>query len=147
MSSAQTVSSTQQSLAAETGNELGHVRRPARALIGWMSQEEAQLNLAGRQTQDATKPEYAAKAKAAREAVQRRVAGVDQTGILVDPSEDLQDYLRHLQSIDAFKPFASEGWVVKIADLTKICALQPVVFSFQFAPGTAEILSARATAW
>lgn len=40
---------TQQTIA--TGNTLGHVTRPARALVGWMQQAEAQLMLAQRMVQ------------------------------------------------------------------------------------------------
>ncbi len=41
---------------------------------------------------------------------------------------ELQDYLASFQSQDAFKPFADEKWLPKIANLRKVCALQPVVF-------------------
>lgn len=120
------VSTTQQTLA--TGNQLGHVTRPARALIGWMSQQEGQLCLAGRQIQNATKPEYAQKVQAARNAVQQRPVGVDQSELLTDVPKELEEYLVNFHSQDSFKPFANEGWTVKIADLRKVCALQPVVF-------------------
>jgi hypothetical protein len=120
------VSSTQETLA--TGDQLAHVTRPARALIGWLSQKEAQLLLAGRLIQNADKPEHAEKAQAAISAVQRRQAGVDQSGLLADVPEELQEYVAKFQSLDSFKPFANEGWSIKIADLAKVCALQPVVF-------------------
>jgi hypothetical protein len=121
------VSTTQQSLA--TTNQLAHVTRPARALIGWMSQQEGQLFLAGRQIQNAQKPEYITKVQEARAAVQKRQPGVDQSELLAQVPPELQEYLTGFQSQDAFKPFADEKWLPKIADLRKVCALQPVVFS------------------
>jgi hypothetical protein len=120
------VSTTQQSLA--TANQLAHVTRPAKALIGWMSQQEGQLSLAGRQTQNAQKPEYIAKVQEARTAVQNRPPGVDQSELLAEVPPELQEYLTSFQSLDAFKPFAAERWLPKIADLRKVCALQPIVF-------------------
>jgi hypothetical protein len=120
------VSTTQQSLA--TANQLAHVTRPARALIGWMSQQEGQLCLGGRQVQNAQKPEYISKVQTAKTAVQKRPLGVDQSEVLAEVPPELQEYLTTFQSQDAFKPFATEKWLPKIADLRKVCALQPVVF-------------------
>src|SRR4051812_44332560 len=109
------VSTTQQSLA--TANQLAHVTRPAKALIGWMTQEEGQLSLAGRQIQDAQKPEYIAKVRDARTAVQKRQPAVDQSELLAEVPPELQEYLASFKAQPAFKPFSDENWSLKIADL------------------------------
>jgi len=120
------VSSTQQTLAAT--NQLGSVSRPARALIGWMAQPEGQLLLAQRQINLAHQPEHVARATQARTAVATRPHGLDQSQLLSDPPTELEEYIAHFTAQSSYAPFAAEGWSVKIADLSKVCALQPVVF-------------------
>jgi hypothetical protein len=121
------VSVTQETLVAS--NELALVSRPARALVGWLQQQEGQLLLAQRQMQHANRPEYAEKVQKARAAVQARPVGVDQSKVLSEIPGDLTEHVEKFAAHDAFKPFAAEGWSFKIADLSKVCALQPIVFS------------------
>jgi len=40
----------------------------------------------------------------------------------------LNEYIAQFCAQAAYGPFAAEGWSVKVADLSKVCALQPVVF-------------------
>jgi hypothetical protein len=120
------VSSTQQTIAAT--NQLGSVTRPARALIGWMTQAEAQLQLAQRQMNLANQPEHIARATQAREAVAARLQGLDQRNVLSDPPGKLAEYIAAFYAQPSYAPFASEGWSVRLANLSKVCALQPVVF-------------------
>ena len=104
------------------------LQRPARALLGWMTHEEAILVQNGRRTGDAPTP-YSVRAQAAREAVAQRAAGLDQTGIVsVTPSE-LETHVNALQQSAA--AFFSEGWTVAIVDLRRVCAVQPNVFTDQ----------------
>lgn len=120
------VSSTQQTLAAT--NQLGSVSRPARALIGWVPQPEGQLLLAQRQINLADQPEHVERATQTRAAVAARPQGLDQTQVLSDPPAELTEYIAHFCAQASYGPFAAEGWSVKVADLSKVCALQPVVF-------------------
>lgn len=120
------VSTTAQTLAK--GNELGHVTRPAKALIGWMTQEEGQLCMAGRQTNKSNNPEFIEKVALARAAVQSRPLGVDQSTLFEEVPAELSSYLEKFRTSEAAKPYFDEGWVVRLADLRKVCALQPVVF-------------------
>lgn len=120
------VSSTAQTIA--TDNKLGHVTRPARALIGWMTKEEGQLYLAGRQTNKSNNPEFIEKLTLARNSVQSRGINIDQSNLFDDIPKELNDYLDKFKSIEAAKAYLNEGWEVRIADLRKVCALQPVVF-------------------
>lgn len=120
------VSSTGQTMAR--GDQVAHVKRPARALIGWMSQEEGPVHLAGRQVDKAADPELIARADAARTEVSNRAKGVDQTDLLTDIPGDLDEHVQKLLATEEAAPFAGPGWSVKMADLTKVCALQPSVF-------------------
>lgn len=120
------VSSTQQTFAAT--NQLGGVSRPARALIGWMPQAEAQLQLAQRQINLANQPAYIAQAAQAREAVAARPQGLDQANVVSDPPKELAEYIAAFCGQSSYAPFAAEGWSVRLANLSKVCALQPVVF-------------------
>ena len=121
------VSVTQQTIA--TGTSLGHVTRPARALIGWMKQQEAQLMLAERNMQNANKQSHVDKANAARVAVGARAPITKQSDVLFDIDPALSGYVATFSTHPDFQPFAAEGWIVKIADLSKVIALQPMVFS------------------
>jgi hypothetical protein len=120
------VSVTQQTIA--TGASLGHVTRPARALIGWMAQAEGQLVLAQRNVHQVDQPEHIERLTQARSAVEAREPGVDQSQLLSDVGQDLTEYIATFQGQPEFQPFAAEGWCVKIANLSKVCALQPIVF-------------------
>ncbi len=62
------------------------------------------------------------------DAVAQRPAGIDQTAILKDPPPELANYLTKFHGTEAGAPYRAEGWSVRIANLSKVCALQPVVF-------------------
>ena len=120
------VSVTQQTIA--TGNSLGHVTRPARALIGWMQQAEAQLMLAQRMLQLAEDQNHADSALAARELVAARQPLIADPHALAEPDIDLAEYISTFVAQPDYQPFLAEGWSVKIVDLGKVVALQPMVF-------------------
>jgi hypothetical protein len=120
-------SSTQQTIAAGE-NSLSHVTRPARVLIGWMQQAEAQLMLAARMADQAGLQAHVDRATAARAAVARRSSFVDDAQILDEPGEELQAHISTLVAHHDFKPYQAEGWSIKIADLSRVVALQPMVF-------------------
>lgn len=121
------VSVTQKTIATGAPS-LGQVTRPARVLIGWMTQQEAVLTLAGRSVAVADSEEIKSCAAAAIAAVNLRPEGVGQDGIIQEPPDELKSHIADLMAQPAFEPFLREGWEVKIADLSKVCALQPVVF-------------------
>jgi len=105
------------------------VQRATRTLIGWMHPGEATLALAGRNQGEQQRPEYAEIAGQARQAVSARAAGIDQAGVLADPPEALEPYIAELRQNPASRSFFAEGWVVKVADLRRICSFQPHVFT------------------
>jgi len=117
---------TQQTIA--TGNTLGQVTRPARALIGWMQQAEAQLILAQRIVQLAGSKSHVDRALAAQQTVAARNPLVEELHILDEPGPELNEHIATLVGKPDYLPFATEGWCVKIADLSKVVALQPMVF-------------------
>jgi len=119
------VSSTQQALAK--GNQFGNVTRPARALLGWMAQNEAELALVQRQM-NAVTAEHTQRATRARASVAARAPGIDQDNLLTDMREELSAHVQQLQADSSFAQFLAEQWSFKIADLSKVCALQPIVF-------------------
>jgi hypothetical protein len=102
------------------------LQRPARTLLGWMTQEEAILVQNGRRTGDAAAV-YSVRAQAARDAVAGRPVGVDQTDIVSAMPSELESYVNALQQPAAL--FFNEGWTVGIVDLRRVCAVQPNVFT------------------
>src|SRR5438552_10111752 len=116
----------QQTTATENG--LGHVTRPARALIGWMQQAEAQLMLAQRMVQLAANQSHVDRAAGARQTVAARPPMLEELHVLSEPGPELEGHIGSLIAQPDYQPFAAEGWSVKIADLSKVIALQPMVF-------------------
>lgn len=120
------VSVTQQTIA--TGNSLAHVTRPARALIGWLQQAEAQLMLAQRMVQRADDQLHADRAFEARAMVASRSAMVNDPHALSQAPVELADHVARFTAQQDYRPFLAEGWSVRLVDLSKVVALQPVVF-------------------
>jgi hypothetical protein len=101
--------------------------RPARALLGWMNDERAKFFLSGG-LKGIDKPEYAEKILRTRESVNSRPAGLNQTEILEEPPDELQNHINKLIAHPRSSIFFAEGWTVKIVDLPKVCAAQAAVF-------------------
>jgi hypothetical protein len=108
------------------GNFVGLKTRPARALIGWMPEREAQTMLGIPLAPVTPLPEHVQRVKKAHAAVRCRPAGIDQTHVLSDVGEELRDYLAEFQGHPYYKYMAG-GCTIRIADLNQICAIQPIV--------------------
>jgi hypothetical protein len=108
--------------------DFGQVRRPARALLGWMQHEEAQRIQAG-QRADIHLPEHAESAERARMAVAARPAGLDQENLISEAPAELHGHIAALQQAPGAAQYFVEGWRVCIADLKRVCALQPHIFT------------------
>src|SRR5689334_20487029 len=121
------VSATAQTL-AKGGDPLGQITRPGRALIGWIAPEQAKLILAGQRLDRAGDPAYAEQVARAHDAVAARAGGIKQDNVLTDPPTELADYLTKLQAAQSGAAYFAEGWSVRMADLARVCALQPNVF-------------------
>jgi hypothetical protein len=68
------------------------------------------------------------RARAAREAVAARAAGVDQEGLISAAPGELADHINALRQHPAVGGYFAEGWEVALADLRRVCAVQPNVF-------------------
>jgi len=105
--------------------------RPARALIGWMNEQEATLWLSGRRSDLQSNPDNILKATAAIRAVTSRLPGLDQVGVIDTGVEAIATHIANLSMQPASQRFINEGWQVVIADLSRVVAVQPSVFTDQ----------------
>lgn len=105
-----------------------HVTRPARALLGWMQREEAHKIQAGGRA-DVHDPEHEERATRARVAVASRTVGIDQTNVIREAPDELQEHIASLQQAPAAAQYFQQGWRVCLADLRNVCALQPSIFT------------------
>jgi len=110
-----------------TGNFIGLKTRPARALIGWMAERDAQILLGIPQSPVKPRPEHVQRVRDAHVAVMSRAIGIDQTDALSDMGEDLRAYVAEFQEHPNGKQYLVRGWIIRVANLNKICALQPIV--------------------
>jgi hypothetical protein len=114
------------------------VRRPARALIGWMRPEVAHASLLASSTESDAALAIAT-AERARRAVASRSAGISQDGLIAPAPRELVGHIRELEAGPAAQPYYVEGWQVALVDLTRVVACQPFVVSDQATARVAEI--------
>lgn len=100
-----------------------------RALIGWLAPEDGALWLAGRQMGHPNREEFIRRTVRARTAVEVRTPGIDQTNLLIDPPAELAAHVAKLAQNAASAALFNDGFRVAVADLHKVCALQPVVYT------------------
>ena len=93
-----------------------------------MTPADARLMLARRQILKAESKKYMAQIAQTRNAVLARPPVKKIIVPVSSPGVELTDYLGTFESQPDFRPFAAEGWQVKIADLTNVGALQPMAF-------------------
>jgi hypothetical protein len=122
-----TTSLTNQSASSVSAS--GQLLRPGRALIGWMPAPNAYHHLASSQVQTQPSPEDVARVEAAHNAVLARPTTIDQTTGLQDVPQGLNSHVESLKAAGSATAFFNEGWSVRIADLRRVCAFQPLVFS------------------
>jgi hypothetical protein len=101
--------------------------RRARALIGWMRPDLATLAQGGQNRGEAAKPKYARLAAAARAAVLARPVGLDQIGAVRPAPDVLGEHISALRSNPGAAEYFKEGNEVRVVDLRRIRAAQPVV--------------------
>jgi hypothetical protein len=101
-------------------------RRDARVLIGWMEQEKALRVLAGR-NRSANDPELLRQVAAAQEAVAARAGRFAPAGAVYDIPEELNGHVAELWKKPEFALYRKHKWDVKMADLSKVCAVQEIV--------------------
>ena len=105
------------------------ITRPARALLGWMPPDQAHAAQLGSRVDVAAELAQIERAQAARETVAARSPGVNQTNVVSDLPESVAPYVARLRSEPAIAPYFAEGWEAQLVDLSRVCAIQPHVFS------------------
>jgi hypothetical protein len=111
-----------------TPKSLGLELQPAQVLLAWMTPEEANSLLGIGQTHEpraAAQPEWLEEARAA---VAARPPGINQQGAIRAAPAAVEKYGRQLLHQPHMRAFKEEGWLVKMVDLSRICAVQPMVF-------------------
>ncbi|WP_028101839.1 hypothetical protein [Pseudoduganella violaceinigra] len=101
-------------------------RKPARALVGWMSKKAAAETLAGRH-HSPNDPDILKRVRDAHNAVADRIGTFDSTGAVYDVPEILRDYVDALSAMPMYDLYRRHGWQVKMVDLRKVCAVQEIV--------------------
>jgi hypothetical protein len=99
--------------------------RPARALLGWLSDQQALRVLASGHDNVRATPEQDALLMAARASVAARPAGLDQADTVRPLAMELADHEAKLRS--ASPKMFEEGWALRLIDISRVCALQPAV--------------------
>ncbi len=103
--------------------------RSARALIGWMTPEEARAYSTNHRIAGAMIEEDQVHAQKAREIVAARAPFCPSADEVLTPvGGELTEYLAHFLGQPELELYRREGWVPRIADLRKVCALQHRVF-------------------
>ncbi len=116
--------------ASET-NEVMGAYQTGRALIGWMTADEAALSLSGRRTDIKNKEEHAQRAEKARAAVAARPTWVDKAAVTNASPPELDGHIAALRQNVASAQYFAEGWQVSVVDLSSVCAAQPQIKTSQ----------------
>jgi len=113
------------------------VLRPARAATGWMRPDDAHQALQlGAPTTMTTTERIISTARHARDAVAARPEGVSQDELITPLPDVLAGHVRALHASPAAVGMFSEGWQVALVDLTRVCAIQPVIYTDRTFEGT-----------
>jgi hypothetical protein len=123
----------------QADGSLQQIHRPARALIGWMVEEQAVRLLAGQRRDIPASEEMLSRVRSARKAAAARTGDADQTDVIRDVPTALEQHVGKLRESQAAKAYFDEGWRVALADLRKVCALQPSIFTDHAEERTASV--------
>ncbi len=109
------------------GNFAGLKTRPARALIGWIAERDAQTLLGIPLHPVAPSPEDVRRVALAHAAVLSRAPGVDQSHAVSGIDDALRDYALQIEKHPHYRDYFKSGCTIRMAHLPDICALQPIV--------------------
>ncbi len=98
-----------------------------KALIGWMTGDQAILWLSGRRADTQNREELQLRAQNARTAVAARPVGIDQSNIRTPAPAELDAHIDALRQNASGVQLFNEGWQVSIIDLSRVCAAQPFI--------------------
>jgi len=103
------------------------VLRPARALLGWLSDKQAKGVLTSHRQDLELTDEQRRAVETARAAVAAREKFQALSPIVAPCPEVLQAHRAALYGHERFKTFRDEGWDIAIVDLTRVCVVQHTV--------------------
>ena len=101
---------------------------PARALLGWLPPEHAET-LLDSQADGELSDAQRARINQALAAVAARPAGVDQDGLISPIPDELANHVTRLEATPAGARMRAEGWATAMADLARVVAIAPSVFT------------------
>jgi hypothetical protein len=104
------------------------VTRQARVLVAWMGEAEARFALAG-QTDNPLSAEQEQSIVSTRASLEARAPGIDQDDLVRPLPASMTDYVTRLQASPQAKPYFAEGCVPGLVDLSRVCAVQPKIFT------------------
>ena len=116
--------STQATIAVATPN---FAKRRARALVGWMTEEEGVLWIAGRQIAAVPDPDHLEICRQARAVVAARQQGLDQTNLVTPLPAELDVHIAALRAHPLGAKVLEEAGEPALVDLRRVCATQPFV--------------------
>jgi hypothetical protein len=100
----------------------------ARALLGWLPQEHAETFL-DMQADGDLSDAHRTRISQALAAVAARPAGIDQDGLISPLPGELADHVTRLDATAAGARMRAEGWEIALADLARVVAIAPSVFT------------------
>ena len=103
------------------------VLRPARALLGWLSDKQARGVLTSHRRDLELTDEQRQAVEAARAVVAAREKSRALSPIVAPCPEILHAHRAALYGHERFKTFRDEGWEISIVDLTRVCVVQHTV--------------------
>jgi hypothetical protein len=104
-----------------------YAKRAARAPIGWMTEEEGAMWIAGRELSATPNPAHLERCRIARAAVAAREPGIDQSAIILPLPDVLQGHIAALRASPLSALFFADAGEPVLVDLRHVCAIQAVV--------------------
>jgi hypothetical protein len=101
--------------------------RDARVILPWLPEEQA-LRLLSQDPALGEKENRLELFRSALDAMRGRPSQIDQTDVVMDPPAVLTPYIEKLNAHPATEQFRKEGWIVRVANLRKLCCVQPAAF-------------------
>src|SRR5262249_47667941 len=101
--------------------------RPARALLGWLSDKQARGALTSHSRDVELTDEQRRSVEAARAAVAARASCRAPSPILGRCPQTLQAHGAALYAHERFRTFRDEGWEIAMVDLSRVCVVQHTV--------------------
>lgn len=98
-------------------------------MIGWLPPEDGALWLAGRQVGLPNSNDFLRQAVQARNVVATRASEVDQHDILRAAPPELREHVSAMKQNQTSAALFGEGFNVALVDLTKVCAIQPQIYT------------------